>query len=367
MPTGGQAASVWKSGGAGRQALGEELDLHDFIAAERIGEKGLNRYFICRSVEIGKSIVYGGIDTFWSETDGFILPSTHYFVDCRSRRSYRYPWLNVRTTLPDTTRVGDESSLSWWMGFEGGPGQRGSLIALNHYSSDAGDNILRLAVGTRGARINLDVNDSWCKPGNWATVDRGWMIRIHRNLIVFSRDYIPKAFVVPTGHFWSFTIDGPPYAIGGIGQFPSALPAFVEWDADGRTSAPSQVAASGLKPSVFRCGDGVEIAPLNLPLYKYQESTWLAGMEVDPDVTSHPFPLFGFAGKTINFMADEAGTLTIEVFNVATENWREYDSISVVANALETYNMAGEEVLGRIVFTPDAPPATILEAEVNLR
>lgn len=121
-----------------------------------------------------------------------------------------------------------------------------------------------------------------------------------------------------------------------------------------------------MSPYYFRVNDGDPCPPRVYRLYQTGTNNLLAGLSVNPDVTSHPFPLFGYAEKTISFQADEAGTLAIQVLK-QTDNWRTYDSVAVAVNTLLEYPISANEMLGRIIFTPTAPPANIVDAEVILR
>jgi len=129
----------------------------------------------------------------------------------------------------------------------------------------------------------------------------------------------------------------------------------------------SSVVSSGVKVkkwvsyNMSRARTGILYRSGDSPPY----STPLAGLSVDPDVTSEPFPLFNYSRKTILFQADGAGTLDIDILT-QTGNWRTYDSQSVSANTLLTYNFGGEAYTGKVKFTPDNPPATINDAEVVL-
>ena len=106
--------------------------------------------------------------------------------------------------------------------------------------------------------------------------------------------------------------------------------------------------------------------PRTFRLYSTGTNTLLAGLAVNPDVTSHPIPTFGYSSKTLMFRASGAGTLSIQVLTQAN-NWREYDTVPVTANTLISYIIEGDAVLARTVFTPTTPPATISDAEVIMR
>jgi len=75
--------------------------------------------------------------------------------------------------------------------------------------------------------------------------------------------------------------------------------------------------------------------------------------------------VYGYENKTLYFMSDQSGTLSIQIYTLSG-SWREYDSVSISANKLLVYRMAGEALLARAVFTPSTYPANILEAEAHM-
>jgi hypothetical protein len=146
---------------------------------------------------------------------------------------------------------------------------------------------------------------------------------------------------------------------------PSSLTAFVELSADRTQVAPSDITVP-LSPYRFRVSDGVEIAPLALPLYLDNSDTALAGYSFTAgSVTSHPIPTFGYPRKTIYLMASQGGSVEVQVFTL-TGNWRTYDTVPSPANTLLSYTLEDEVILARVVFTPSAYPARVDEAGVVL-
>jgi predicted GH43/DUF377 family glycosyl hydrolase len=107
----------------------------------------------------------------------------------------------------------------------------------------------------------------------------------------------------------------------------------------------------GIQPDVFR-------------LYQAGTATPFAGSTISSgSLTSHPVPIGDYSKKTIYFLADQAGTLSIAVLT-QTGNWRTYDSVGTSANTLKVYSIAGEAGVIRVTFTPSAYPATVSEGEV---
>jgi len=97
-----------------------------------------------------------------------------------------------------------------------------------------------------------------------------------------------------------------------------------------------------------------------------EDGTKFAGKTLSSgSVTSKAISVLGCDKKTIYFIADQSGTLAIQVLS-PTGNWRTYDTASISANALATYTMTGSARLIRITFTPSSYPCTIGDAWIVL-
>ena len=122
-----------------------------------------------------------------------------------------------------------------------------------------------------------------------------------------------------------------------------------------------------ISPNFYRWGEGEPNPPRAFRLYQADSESLMVGASIDTgSLTSHPVPIYGRRSKTFYFMADQAGTLDIEILTLS-DNWRTYDSVSISANKLLVYPMTGDAVLARLTFTPSTYPSTIEEAEVVLR
>lgn len=269
-------------------------------------------------------------------------PSKEYTI--YTKNAWKYPWGGVDVMLPSLPVV---IGVLHFFGFEPGPGAQAGLCNFLIW-----DNHLSIDFGRRTHNI-----DGYL-PADYDTAAHRYFIKVNRPNVEYFIDNDLVAIGIRSRIPFT-NIAGPPYEIVGSDwlQFDEA-PAFIEAD--------SSITRFDLGHDKFWAMEGDPCPPRAYRLYETGTNDLLAGMAVDPDVTSHPFPLFGYAGKTINFMADEAGTLSIQVLKM-TDNWREYDSVAIAANTLESYTITAEEILGRIVFTPTAAPANILEAETHLR
>jgi hypothetical protein len=270
-------------------------------------------------------------------------PPQNYFLGLYTRNSWKYPWGGVYAKLP-TLPI---TETLWLFGFEPGPGSEWGLIGFYitsslHVHCDGGDKSIGFAM-----------------PPDYNTAFHRYMIKVNKNTAEFYIDTTLVAVAIRTGINFS-TISGPPYTIFGTTRkgFDEA-PAFIEFYY-------TNVDRYYLDPTQFRAMDGDPLPPRDYPLYLMGTNTKMAGYSISSEsVTSHPIPIFGYPGKTLYFMANQAGTLLIEVLT-QTENWRTYDTVSISANTLLVYTMAGEAVLARLTFTPSTYPATISEAECVL-
>lgn len=80
-------------------------------------------------------------------------------------------------------------------------------------------------------------------------------------------------------------------------------------------------------------------------------------------LTSDRIPILGYDRKTIVFLADQAGTLYIDVDYGDNSN-DQYDSVAVAANTLSSYIMTADPLWLRLRFTPTTYPCTVTRARV---
>jgi len=74
------------------------------------------------------------------------------------------------------------------------------------------------------------------------------------------------------------------------------------------------------------------------------------GKDIAAGNYSDPININAYRKATIEFTADTAGTLTIEVDTYGDDDWRVYDTISVSANTPEYYLMTGNSTRLRIKY-----------------
>jgi len=94
--------------------------------------------------------------------------------------------------------------------------------------------------------------------------------------------------------------------------------------------------------------------PIEEPhLPPFRETLW-DNETIEADDTSLRVVCFGYTHKTIHFLSDTDGTLTIQVWIDESGTWRDFDTIAVTANTLTSYIMTGLVYAIRLSFSAAA-------------
>jgi hypothetical protein len=353
--------------------LAETLDLHSTFQWEHFLGFGLDAYFLARAVELDGTQVLVRASDFWRQVDykspyeGVLtLPRDKRAVSIYSRRAFAYPQLIAYVKLPSLSLVGDETQMFYYLGVEHGSAYYNGIASFVLVTSTTYTNMLQVVVGPLGGASSLVIDVA--KPADFNTSYHVYRVVTARNLVLFLIDGRLRAVAIQCLQGGNVNVKSNvlPYSITLIPPMPSTLTAFIELSAGVRTSVATSDVTAPLSPYRFRVSDGKDIVPLSLPLYLDNSDTALAGYSISSgSVTSHPIPMFGYTRKTLRFMADQAGSLEVQVYTLSG-NWRSYDSISIPANTLLSYSVDDEVILARTVYTPTGYPATVLEAEVSM-
>ncbi|MEM2447836.1 MAG: hypothetical protein QXT14_02660 [Candidatus Bathyarchaeia archaeon] len=353
-----------------RRALREELDLHSTFQWEYFLNHGVNAHFLAR--ETGLDRIHRkleSVNSIWKQVSyiypfegQLILPKDKVSVAIYSRRAFVYGQLYTRVKMPNLTPIGNETVLAYYLGFENGSQGFNGIASFMLMTDSTGTNQLYGVVGGYAwTDVKIDVN----KPSNFLTGYNRYRVLRSRNLIIFTINETPVLFAVPCVGYRAVKVKENvlPYSIALVEPLASSLTSLIEIYTNRTAEAPSDFIVP-LSPYQFRISDGHEIIPLHLPLYVEDTSTKLAGYTVNSGtLVSHPFPVFGYTHKTFYFMANQSGTLEIQVMT-QTGNWRTYDSFSYTANSFLNYPMTGDALLlARLLYTPSTYPATISEGE----
>jgi hypothetical protein len=368
-----------------KEALQAELSLFQqdmtYFQWEQYLRYGLAQ-FTCRFIDLAQGENLGDVDDYWKQVGladvgpvsdrfgGYLrLPRGLSRVSLYSIRGVPHPHVLAQMKLPWLTPLGDETTMYWYWGVENGAALGNGIASWElAYGGAFGDNnVLRCLVGEAYNSHEVSVNVA--KPADATTVHHVYQILCSKNLVTFLIDYAPVLFAVPCGVNASKIKENVlPYSVLLFQSFPSEVTPFMEVYTN-RTRqafvAPYDLDVP-VSPYRFRFTPGHEVTPLTLPMYQEDTNTLLSSLTLAAgSVTSHPFPLFGFEKKTLFLRLNQISTVEIQAF-MMTGNWRTYDGFTLAANTFKSYIMEGSPVLGRVVITPSAYPATIQEAEVSL-
>jgi len=352
--------------------LAETLDLHSTFQWEHFLEQGVDSHFLARVGDLTGADSLAKASDYWKQVDyalphegTFTLPKDKRHVSIYSRRAFLYPQVYAYVKLPSLSLLGNETEMNYYLGFEHGSNAFNGIACFRLMTGTTYANRLCVHIGPLNGHyvLNIDV----AKPSNFSTAYHSYRVALTKNLALFFIDSRLRAVAVQSlqGGTVAVKENTLPYSILLTPPMPSNLTTLMELLSSRTAVAPSDLTVP-LSPYRFRVSDGKEIIPLSLPLYLENNDTALAGYSIaSGSVTSHPFPIFGYDKKTILFQANQAGSLQLQVYTLAG-NWRTYNSDPTSANTLYKYIMAGDAMLGRIVFTPNAYPCNVTDAEVVL-
>jgi len=353
-------------------ALKRAQDVHSVFQCEDLLADGIDAHFVTRVKKIGEGQALDMTSKYWKVTDyvtldGYIvLPKNYTVVAAYSRRALMYPQVYAWTALPDMRRIGGETYFNFYIGVENGANLANGIASFLLSTDAAGVNRLYAAVGPLHGVAVLAIDAA--KPSDFSTAKHHYRVIHTRTITFFMIDQRIRAMAIQCAEGAAVKVkeNVQPYSIALVPQMPAAMKALVELLAGGRTAPATEDFYAPLSPAWLRVSDGKDVAPLRLPLYLDNSDTRLIGYSISSgSVASHPFPLWGYSNRTLLFMANQSGTLDIQVYTLSG-SWRSYDTVSVAANALLKYRFQDTFPLARVVFTPSAYPATVSEAEVDL-
>jgi hypothetical protein len=359
-------------GGFDYAKLREDADIHSAFTHEKVLREGLDAhfngyaaglpYYTAQTEE--RAVKISDYWTYNTAPSGLGVgelkcPSTLSGISARSKRAYSYPTFTIRTKLPQLSGLGYNPYVGVWFGFENGESAYDSLAAFNWSVSATDVERLRAYVASQDSWSYADLTS--LIPSDIKATAYFYAVKVNRSNAEFYVNRVLRAVAVFSPNLNLTTINGPPYAIFGLGlPVNPYLTVLLEIPGEGKDlSLP-------VHPFHVRFADGDPCPPRVYRLYQAGTSTLLAGSTLSSgSVTSHPIPVFGYGGKTLYLQANQAGSLVIEVLTQAG-NWRTYDSDTISADTLWWYKMTGDAVLARLAFTPTTYPCTIAEAEAVL-
>jgi hypothetical protein len=347
----------------------QSFDLHSKWEWESFLSDGIDAHFHGRVVEFDSTQREVSASSLWWQLDkvlpyegGVILPRDKRTSAIYTRMAFRYPHVTANIKYPAPRRLGNETWIDYYVGLETGCAAYGGILS---YKRDHTGTFSAVIGNMNGL---TSVNMTKALPSDADTAYHTYRIIATRNKALFLIDSRLRLVVLYSlqGGYVKLAENTLPYSIALVPPLPSRFSGLLEFNCN-RTATATNELVLPVSPFRFRVNEGSETYPLELPLYVLNTDTTLAGYSISSgSATSHPVPTSGYSSKTLYFMADQAGTLNIEVYTL-TGNWRTYDSVSVSANTLVKYRITDPAVLARVTFTPSTYPTKVLEAEASLQ
>jgi len=289
------------------------------------------------------------------------LPPNCKYLSIYSRIPISYPFINSYQKYPDWVGMGYDDWSVLYVGFENGGGAYGGIASWVMVKSTT--NRLYADVGRVGLVSTIEQTVSL--PANYLTANHSYWIKVNSNQIWFGIDGRIRAVALLTNSGVERILynNSKPYTIIVVPSYvPEAQYTLTELNAlKGGKMVGVEIE---LGVGNIRWCRGDPKPPLAMPMYVEATDTRIAGYSLSTGtLTTHPFPVFGYARKTFYFMANQSGTLEVQVMT-QSGNWRTYDSFSYSANQFLNYPMAGDALLARLLYTPGVYPATVNEGEV---
>jgi hypothetical protein len=340
---------------------------------EHVLTYGIDTFFLARESYIQGPIVPTKASKYWKVISNIpypqctiTLPKNRVLVGIYSKYIFEYPRAHFYFTLPSLTVEPVEAEKYFYFGLENGSNAFGGIATFLLYSSSTVSNQLRFNVGPLNgiAYISIDV----AKPADFNTAKHHYVVMVSRNAAFgfIDRRLRVVALQCSEGTPVKVVENVLPYSIALIPKMGKNLSLLIELYAYRRTAVASSDLIVNLSYHDARIVNGSETIPLSLPLYLNNSDTVLQNYSISSgSVTSHPIPIFGYERKEIIFMANQAGTLDVQIYSISG-NWRSIGSVSISANTLQRIEILHNAPLARVVFTPSTYPCTILEAFANL-
>jgi hypothetical protein len=356
-----------------RRFFREEADIHSAVQYDRILETGIDAHYVGVEQLIGTEYQATEIHKYW-KADRFILPKDRVRISAYSRKAFEYPQVLLYAEL-SLAQIGSEV-FYYEFGLQNGIETYNGVLSyqLFTFSTNPAESNLNGIVGA-GGFYAMGISLNRYRPENFHTTQHNYKILHMRNMSVFTIDHKPVLFVIPSntyvGDNWILKVKENvlPYSIVIIPPLAKSYTVYQTIGCVERVAESNVEASIPIAHSSITASEGKDILPLRLVLYEENTSNLFAGKTVSSGtLVSHPFPVFGYEGKTIVFRANTSSSTNGWVIEILTRarNWRVYDAITYSANTDLVYNIAGNAVLARVKYTPATYPAVVNEGEVIL-
>jgi len=286
----------------------------------RLG-RSLNDFFIA----VDSTGQKANLDDYWDVTTAKIKIGTGGIHRFYSRKAFNYAWYLMNAQC--ATRVGRDQLF----GLEPGAGSMGLGTWFRIHAG-----FFRTYTKHSGGHSDNHPSIEVYLPADYDSAMHRYGIKVNKHQVWYFIDetlvsvcLLGLTEAIPT---WD---NAEPYSIGSIeGLYCAATILGAEGTGDLFEFGPMY----GNSPLAM---DGDPCPPIQLSLYTENTATkWKALATAGNLQTSHPVPIWGYQNKTLYFMADAAGTLTIQVY--VSGDWRDYDTPVVAANTLVTFSFPAE-------------------------
>lgn len=336
------------------------------FGTDRLRPGALNRFYNARLSHYDEAGNYLYVEydielTKYWDFSKLKLPPNCKFLAIYSRIPVSYPFINSYQKYPNWVGMGYDDESNFYVGFENGGGAYGGIASwvMKKYTT----NRLYAYVGV--FPVISEIEQTVSLPADYLTANHSYWVKVNSNQIWFGINTRIRAVALLTksGVGRILYNNSKPYTIAIIPSYvPEAQYILTELHAlKGGKMVGVEIE---LNVGNIRWCKGDPKPPLAMPMYVEATDTRIAGYSLSTGtLTTHPFPVFGYARKTFYFMANQSGTLEVQVMT-QSGNWRTYDSFSYSANQFLNYPMAGDVLLARLLYTPSVYPATVNEGEV---
>jgi len=325
------------------QVAQREVDdgLQSITFEHRIG-RSLNNFFVARQYLDGATPTKADVDDYWATAFGPLTGSN--IVAVYSRKAFNYPLMCAYTTI--TVPVAGAGS---WIGLENGAQGYSGRVSLQGTATQWLFDCRTLG---HSAYASLDVTS--LLPASYGTSTYNYIFKLNKcNAELFisglaANQARPLRAIILHGlneiiPEW----EAEPYALGGsVCPMPSRMNSLIELN-----GAVSSFGCNMSTLNSYTCQDGDPLPPRQYQAYSENTSTkWQALATGGTTKTSHPVPVWGYQTKTLLFIADAAGTLSVQGYTGGA--WRTIATPTVVGNTLLQYDLTAEVPIARLVYEP---------------
>jgi len=358
--------TIWQSGGAGREALREELGWEYLAQQNCLYHPDKNALFTLRH---SNPYISPAETTYWDDVnkafEGWTanepyLVYVNGLTALYSKRQFKYGAFGFRAQIPSTE---DPAFNSLFLGAETSGGTHGGIGAF-WFRRIEGTNktyIQGISNNKAGARTSEVTDLLSIDPS--ADFYR-YLVKVNKSSIEFwvENQIVGIIQFAPNSDTYHVRTSAP-YYLGQVkGQTPCFMPALIEYKCSDAEYIGSR---SNIQLGNIYVTDGDSSPPRTLHLYT-SGSPWEGTTGVDPDITSDGIPIAGYDKKQIFFLATGDGDLEIYV-DYGDNNYDLYDTVSVTADTLLSYLTEAEALWLKLKYIPTTPPQNITRARVLMR